>query len=63
MMQKLEKDEDEDDEGGATNMALQGANPLVIRRWGRWDSDAWELYVRLHPAILVATRYAPAPHS
>ncbi|KAI8585496.1 hypothetical protein BDZ88DRAFT_401049 [Geranomyces variabilis] len=42
--------------GGATHMALTGLPPTTIRRWGRWSSDAWDRYVRYHPAMLAASR-------
>jgi hypothetical protein len=40
--------------GGATWLASVGVSPELIRRWGRWSSDAWEIYIRSHPAIYAA---------
>ena len=31
--------------GGATAMAAAGIAPYVIRRWGRWLSDAYKTYI------------------
>ncbi|KAI9087790.1 hypothetical protein DFS34DRAFT_586033, partial [Phlyctochytrium arcticum] len=42
--------------GGATLLALQGNSPMVIQRWGRWSSDAFERYIRTHPTIMLALR-------
>jgi hypothetical protein len=38
--------------GGATYLASLGTPPEIIRALGRWSSDAWELYIRLHPTLL-----------
>ena len=38
--------------GGATHLAKLGVSSQVIRAMGRWYSEAWELYIRVHPAIL-----------
>lgn len=40
--------------GGATELALQGIPEALIRRIGRWSSDAWERYIRVHPVLLSA---------
>lgn len=40
--------------GGATELALGGTSDNIIRRIGRWSSEAWERYVRVHPVILAA---------
>jgi hypothetical protein len=38
--------------GGATFLATIGSPPEIIRGLGRWSSNAWELYIRLHPTLL-----------
>lgn len=40
--------------GGATELALKGTPEPIIRRMGRWTSEAWERYVRVHPVLLSA---------
>ena len=41
--------------GGATHLALLlGTSSKVIRAIGRWSSDAWELYICVHPTLLQA---------
>ena len=40
--------------GGATYLAQLGTSSSVIRAMGRWASDAWELYIRMHPTLLRA---------
>ena len=40
--------------GGATYLATLGTSSKVIRAIGRWSSEAWELYIRLHPTLLHA---------
>jgi hypothetical protein len=40
--------------GGATALALDGAAPHIIQAAGRWSSDEFQKYVRLHPFILQA---------
>lgn len=42
--------------GGATYLAQRQVSDSAIRRMGRWSSDAWEIYVRTHPALLAATQ-------
>ncbi|KAI8822943.1 uncharacterized protein EV422DRAFT_385308 [Fimicolochytrium jonesii] len=47
--------------GGATEYAFEGYPFQVIQRFGRWSSDAFEQYIRSHPAFLVEImlRYRP----
>jgi hypothetical protein len=40
--------------GGATHLATLGTPSQLIRALGRWSSDAWEIYIRVHPALLQA---------
>ena len=40
--------------GGATYLATLGTPPEIIRAIGRWSSDAWEIYIRVHPTLLHA---------
>ncbi|KAG8975874.1 hypothetical protein FRB90_009387, partial [Tulasnella sp. 427] len=40
--------------GGATELTIQGVPEALIRRIGRWSSDAWERYIRVHPVLLAA---------
>jgi hypothetical protein len=40
--------------GGATHLAISNTSPEVIRAMGRWSSEAWEIYIRIHPALLRA---------
>lgn len=52
--------------GGATELALHGTLESLIRRIGRWSSDAWERYIRVHPVLLSAvlqTRNTPVDAS
>ena len=45
--------------GGATHLAILGTSSKVIRALGRWSSEAWELYIRLHPTLLHALLHHP----
>ena len=38
--------------GGATHLAQLGTPSQVIRAIGRWSSNAWEVYIRVHPSLL-----------
>ena len=38
--------------GGATHLATLHTPPDIIRALGRWTSEAWEVYIRVHPALL-----------
>ncbi|KAK4697601.1 hypothetical protein P7C70_g8184, partial [Phenoliferia sp. Uapishka_3] len=38
--------------GGATFLAELGIPDSIIRRMGRWSSDAFEIYIRTHPALM-----------
>jgi hypothetical protein len=38
--------------GGATHLAKNHTPPELIRAMGRWSSDAWEIYIRIHPGLL-----------
>jgi hypothetical protein len=40
--------------GGATYLAQLGTPSKIIRAFGRWSSDAWEVYIRIHPSLLQA---------
>ena len=40
--------------GGATRLAELGTPSKVIRAFGRWSSEAWELYICIHPSLLHA---------
>jgi hypothetical protein len=40
--------------GGATHLAQLGTSAQIIRAMGRWSSDAWEIYIRVHPVLLQA---------
>jgi hypothetical protein len=44
--------------GGATALALAGAAPQVIQAAGRWSSDEFQKYIRIHPFILQAIIHA-----
>lgn len=44
--------------GGATWLALQGVAGEHIQRIGRWNSNAFELYIRAHPVIVHALSQA-----
>ena len=39
---------------GATHLAQLQTPDHVIQAIGRWSSDAWELYIRVHPTLLHA---------
>ncbi|KDN33940.1 hypothetical protein RSAG8_12965, partial [Rhizoctonia solani AG-8 WAC10335] len=38
--------------GGATALAIHGVPDNLIQKIGRWSSDAWQIYVRVHPVVL-----------
>jgi hypothetical protein len=40
--------------GGATHLAILRTPPELIRAVGRWTSEAWEVYIRVHPTLLHA---------
>jgi hypothetical protein len=40
--------------GGATYLATLGTSSSIIRAMGRWKSEAWEIYIRMHPTLLRA---------
>src|SRR5439155_16046686 len=40
--------------GGATHLALRGYPKWIIQRLGRWSSDAFEIYIRTRPELLIA---------
>jgi len=40
--------------GGATWLASRGVASELIRRWGRWTSSSWEIYIRSHPSVAAA---------
>ena len=40
--------------GGATHLALRGYPKWIIQRLGRWSSDAFEIYIRTRPVLLIA---------
>jgi hypothetical protein len=40
--------------GGATHMVLNGVNPELVRKLGRWSSEAFDLYIRSRPSMLAA---------
>ena len=40
--------------GGATYLAQLGTPSDLIRALGRWTSDAWQIYIRVHPTLLHA---------
>ena len=42
--------------GAATWYASQGVDVETIKRIGRWSSERWSAYVRLHPSIAVEMR-------
>lgn len=46
--------------GGATHLASLGVPPNIIQGIGRWKSDAFEAYIRKHPALLAALLYTSA---
>lgn len=43
--------------GGATDYAYRGFSFVFIQRLGRWNSDAFQIYIRNHPVILLAQLY------
>src|ERR1700678_99965 len=45
--------------GCATHLAKLGPPSKVIRAVGRWSSDAWEIYIRMHPTLLHALLHRP----
>lgn len=45
--------------GGATYLARLGTPAHVIRAMGRWSSETWEIYIRVHPLLLHAIRDPP----
>ncbi|OJA08810.1 hypothetical protein AZE42_05069 [Rhizopogon vesiculosus] len=40
--------------GGATALALAGSTPQMIQAAGRWSSDEFQKYIRVHPFLLQA---------
>ena len=40
--------------GGATALALAGANDDSIQAMGQWSSNTFQIYIRKHPVILYA---------
>lgn len=40
--------------GGATWLAERGVSPSLIQAMGRWSSDAFLIYIRKNPALLVS---------
>ena len=40
--------------GGATALAEHGVPPHIIQALGRWSSDAFQVYIRRHPALLAS---------
>jgi hypothetical protein len=38
--------------GGATHLIVQGVPSELVQKMGRWKSDAWDLYICTHPALL-----------
>jgi hypothetical protein len=42
--------------GGATALAEDGVPETIIQGLGRWSSDAWKIYIREHPAMLLELR-------
>jgi len=40
--------------GGATRLALAGVPDDKIKMIGRWSSEAWRIYVRKNPVVLLA---------
>jgi hypothetical protein len=40
--------------GGATHMVLNGIKPELVRKLGRWSSEAFDLYIRSRPSMLAA---------
>ncbi|KAF7785159.1 hypothetical protein Agabi119p4_1324 [Agaricus bisporus var. burnettii] len=41
--------------GGATALAEHGVRLDIIQAIGRWSSDAFRIYIRLHPTLLHAS--------
>ena len=39
--------------GGATFLAEKGTPPSLIQARGRWSSDAFLIYIRKNPALLI----------
>ena len=46
--------------GGATHLVAIGTHSELIRNMGRWTSQAWELYIRAHPAMLSSALSEPS---
>jgi hypothetical protein len=42
--------------GGATALAKAGVPLATIQALGRWASDAFQIYIRHHPSLLLASR-------
>ncbi|KIY52846.1 hypothetical protein FISHEDRAFT_34141 [Fistulina hepatica ATCC 64428] len=45
---------------GATHLAELGIPPSIIQGIGRWSSDAFKVYIRMHPVILANILHATA---
>lgn len=41
--------------GGATFLAQQGVSLDIIQALGRWSSDTFRSYIRIHPTLLHAS--------
>lgn len=48
--------------GGATALAIAGVPPHLIQALGRWSSEAFQIYIRKHPALLAALVYSESHH-
>jgi hypothetical protein len=48
--------------GGATHLAKLGTSSSVIHGLGRWSSEAWEVYIRIHPTLLQALLHRQHHH-
>jgi len=48
--------------GGATYLAQLGTPSSIIRAMGRWSSETWEVYIRLHPTLLQNLLHVPHHH-
>lgn len=48
--------------GGATSLAETGANLATIQAVGRWNSDAFQVYIRKNPVILHALIFRRPVH-
>ena len=48
--------------GGATALAASGVAPDLIRAAGRWSSDEFNKYIRVHPFLLHAMIHGSAAH-